>query len=139
MEEAEALCTRLGIMVSGTLRCLGSGQRLRTRYAKEYQIEASLVPGHPGARGATLAVLDKELPGYCVLEEQGNQLRISVPLAAKNGEKNTLSILFALLQSNKEAVGIANYSISQTSLEQIFNGFAQTQEEETLLAKGEVE
>jgi hypothetical protein len=36
-------------------------------------------------------------------------------------------------------VGIANYSISQTSLEQIFNGFAQTQEEETLLAKGEVE
>jgi len=43
MEECEALCTRIGIMVGGVLRCLGSAQRLRSRYGNGYQIEVSLV------------------------------------------------------------------------------------------------
>ena len=42
MEECEALCTRIGIMVGGVLRCLGSGQRLRSRYGKGFQIEVRL-------------------------------------------------------------------------------------------------
>ena len=39
MEECEALCNRIGIMVSGVLRCLGSAQRLRSKYGTGYQIE----------------------------------------------------------------------------------------------------
>ena len=31
MEECEALCTRLAIMVNGRLRCLGSIQHLKNR------------------------------------------------------------------------------------------------------------
>lgn len=48
MEEAEALCTRIGIMVGGRLRCIGSNQRLKARYGQGYQLEARL-------RNATLA------------------------------------------------------------------------------------
>jgi ATP-binding cassette subfamily A (ABC1) protein 3 len=33
MEEAEGLCQRIGIMVGGRLRCLGSAQHLKNRYA----------------------------------------------------------------------------------------------------------
>ena len=43
MEECEALCTRIGIMVGGVLRCLGSSQRLRTRYGHGYQIEIGMM------------------------------------------------------------------------------------------------
>ena len=32
MEECEALCTRLGIMVNGSFQCLGSAQHLKNRY-----------------------------------------------------------------------------------------------------------
>ena len=39
MEEAEALCTRVGIMVGGVIRCIGSTQHLRSHYGKGYQIE----------------------------------------------------------------------------------------------------
>jgi ATP-binding cassette subfamily A (ABC1) protein 1 len=46
MEECEALCTRIGIMVGGVLRCLGSAQRLRTRYGHGYQIEIGMVSLH---------------------------------------------------------------------------------------------
>merc|ERR1719267_89658 len=45
MEEAEALCTRIGIMVGGVLRCLGSTQRLRSLYGLGYQLEIGL--SHP--------------------------------------------------------------------------------------------
>lgn len=31
MEECEALCTRLAIMVNGRFRCLGSAQHLKSR------------------------------------------------------------------------------------------------------------
>ena len=34
MEEAEALCTRVGIMVGGRLRCLGSCQHLKSRFGR---------------------------------------------------------------------------------------------------------
>lgn len=43
MEECEALCTRIGIMVGGVLRCLGSSQRLRTKYGHGFQIEIGMV------------------------------------------------------------------------------------------------
>ena len=43
MEECEALCTRIGIMVGGVLRCLGSSQRLRSKYGHGYQIEIGMV------------------------------------------------------------------------------------------------
>lgn len=34
MEECEALCQRIGIMVSGRLRCLGTAQHLRSVYGE---------------------------------------------------------------------------------------------------------
>jgi len=42
MEEAEALCGRIGIMVGGRLRCLGSGQHLKGRFGQGYQLEFKL-------------------------------------------------------------------------------------------------
>ena len=42
MEEAEALCARIGIMVGGRLRCLGSCQHLKGRFGQGYQCEFKL-------------------------------------------------------------------------------------------------
>ena len=36
MEECEALCTRLAIMVNGQFKCLGSVQHIKSRYACNY-------------------------------------------------------------------------------------------------------
>ena len=43
MEECEALCGRVGIMVGGRLRCLGSAQHLKGRYGQGYQLEVKLI------------------------------------------------------------------------------------------------
>lgn len=39
MEEAEALCTKMGIMVSGRFRCFGSSQHIKNKYGTGYEIE----------------------------------------------------------------------------------------------------
>ena len=39
MEECEALCSRLGIMVGGRLQCLGSPQHLKNRFGQGYLVE----------------------------------------------------------------------------------------------------
>ena len=40
MEEAEALCTKLGIMVrGGVFRCMGSSQHIKSKFGLGYEIE----------------------------------------------------------------------------------------------------
>ncbi|KAJ6921835.1 ABC transporter A family member 1 isoform X1, partial [Populus alba x Populus x berolinensis] len=39
MNEAQALCTRIGIMVGGRLRCIGSSQHLKTRFGNHLELE----------------------------------------------------------------------------------------------------
>merc|ERR1719393_1022524 len=50
MEEAEALCSRIGIMVGGRLRCIGSNQHLKARFGQGYQLELRI--GGPTAADA---------------------------------------------------------------------------------------
>ncbi len=38
MEEAEALCGRLAIMVNGQFECMGNVQHLKSKYGKGYTI-----------------------------------------------------------------------------------------------------
>jgi len=42
MEEAEALCTKMGIMVNGQFRCFGSSQHIKDKYGTGYEIEIKI-------------------------------------------------------------------------------------------------
>jgi ABC-type multidrug transport system ATPase subunit len=55
MEEAEALCTRIGIMVGGRLRCLGSSQHLKSTHGSGFQLDIKLK--HP-PKEAVSAILE---------------------------------------------------------------------------------
>ena len=39
MAECEALCSRVGIMVNGSFRCLGSPQQLKSKYGQGYRLK----------------------------------------------------------------------------------------------------
>lgn len=39
MEEAEALSTRIAIMVEGSIKCLGSIQQIKSKYGTGYEVE----------------------------------------------------------------------------------------------------
>ena len=42
MEEAEALCTKMGIMVKGKFRCFGSNQHIKDKFGTGYSIEVKI-------------------------------------------------------------------------------------------------
>lgn len=45
MEEADHLCTRLGIMNYGRLSCLGTQTRLKDKFGTGYQLTFNCTPG----------------------------------------------------------------------------------------------
>ena len=49
---------------------------------------------------------------------------------------NQLPNMFGVMERSKGELGVENYSISQTTLESIFNAFAAKQKEETQTAPG---
>lgn len=42
MEEAEALCTKIGIMVNGKFKCFGSGQHIKDKFGTGYEVEVKI-------------------------------------------------------------------------------------------------
>ena len=46
MEEAEALCSKIGIMVDGRFRCFGSPQYLKSKYGIGYEVEVKIKSLH---------------------------------------------------------------------------------------------
>eukprot|EP00903_Cladosiphon_okamuranus_P008962 g8576.t1 len=206
MEECEALCQRIGIMVGGRLRCLGTSQHLKTRFGKGFQLEARVraiaseetdsmmatlaapmnglgTLGNDGAmlraalaaaqapeleseisptgRGASIyhaianqggvhvrelaawicvekkcsRVIDfmnQNFAGTAMREKQNAKMRFEFPPQ----KKRTLAEMFGFIENKREDLCIGEYSLSQTSLEQVFNGFAAQQEEELGHAAG---
>lgn len=122
MEEIEALCTRVAVMVSGRMQCLGSVQHLKTKFGAAYTVELRCRADN---QPACLQLLGDALPGAQLEEQHGGFLRMTV-----QREHINLSAIFALLEASKEELQIYDYSVSQCSLEQVFVKFAKDHEEE---------
>jgi ABC-type multidrug transport system ATPase subunit len=68
MEECEALCTRLAIMVNGCFKCLGSTQHLKNKFAKGYTLTVKIKKLHTSLRNGSAtsnhSVLSKDIDSY---------------------------------------------------------------------------
>eukprot|EP00744_Colponema_vietnamica_P001462 GILI01002420.1.p1 GENE.GILI01002420.1~~GILI01002420.1.p1 ORF type:complete len:1195 (+),score=422.18 GILI01002420.1:401-3586(+) len=197
MEEAEALSTRIAIMVGGRIRCLGPAQHLKSKFGQGYELDLkSCLPTEAQVEEvlqrvkhltnqdeafakdkleevcrllgdqtrqnqiqehgsgafihaslsrdsqvssksfaewwitedrlhAIAAFVYSQFPGSVLLEHHSSFSRFRLP-------KQNLSLadVFRVFAENKEKLFVQEYSLSQTTLEQIFNSFAAQQEEE---------
>uniref|UniRef100_A0AAQ4RXI4 P-type phospholipid transporter n=1 Tax=Gasterosteus aculeatus aculeatus TaxID=481459 RepID=A0AAQ4RXI4_GASAC len=124
MEECEALCTRMAIMVNGRFRCLGSVQHLKNRFGDGYTIILRVAGPDPDLR-PVMEFIEQELPGSTLKEKHRNMLQYQLPTCL-----TSLARIFSLLSKNKEALSIEDYSVSQTTLDQVFVNFAKDQSDE---------
>jgi ABC-type multidrug transport system ATPase subunit len=121
MEEAEATCTRISIMVMGKLQCIGSNQHLKSRYGEAYRLHVVL--DLTKATPANIDAFVQKTFGQCVLiEGHGAHGTYDV------GVVKSISAAFAALEENMQSLGMLSYSLSQSTLEQIFLQFAKRQE-----------
>lgn len=127
MQECEALCQRIAIMVSGQLRCLGSAQHLRAKYGLGYTIVIKFKRVY--------------LTDAALMESLKTHLKAAIPGLVFTDQHETLwtlrvpdptvkwSTLFEIMQNLKNQFDLEDYNVSDTTLEQIFVGFARNQHE----------
>ncbi|XP_033869676.3 phospholipid-transporting ATPase ABCA1-like [Acipenser ruthenus] len=124
MEECEALCTRMAIMVNGRFRCLGSVQHLKNRFGDGYTIILRIAGPNPNLK-PVMEFIECELPGSVLKEKHRNMLQYQLPSSL-----SSLARLFSILSKNKSQLRIEDYSVSQTTLDQVFVNFAKDQSDE---------
>ncbi|GMH95498.1 hypothetical protein TrST_g9581 [Triparma strigata] len=149
MEECEALCHRLTIMVDGKLTCIGSAQRLKDRYGMGYLVKVKLAfiqPEHEAMEGAangdeaavariSTVVEDRVskfttfLTGACPSTVISERNELSVSYSIEKQDVSGIADLFRLIQDTKVEYHVEDYSVSQTSLEDIFRGFSKENED----------
>jgi len=123
MEECEALCHRLGIMVGGRLRCIGTPQHIKTRFGQGYQLDIHCSED-PQLNKKIETFMKQNFNGSNLVELHGTRFKYQIPAQFR------LSGIFSLIESHKDQLGIKEYSVGQTSLEQVFIEFAKLQKEE---------
>uniref|UniRef100_A0A8C7HI80 ATP-binding cassette sub-family A member 5-like n=1 Tax=Oncorhynchus kisutch TaxID=8019 RepID=A0A8C7HI80_ONCKI len=128
MEEAEAVCDRVAIMVSGQLRCIGSIQHLKGKYGRGYSLELKLREELTGLQ--QVALLHKEIrrifPHAARQESFATLMVYKIPME----DVKSLAKSFSQLESAKQAFNFEEYNFSQSTLEQVFMEFAKEQENE---------
>uniref|UniRef100_A0A6Q2Z6U8 ABC transporter domain-containing protein n=1 Tax=Esox lucius TaxID=8010 RepID=A0A6Q2Z6U8_ESOLU len=115
MEECEALCTRMAIMVNGQFKCLGSIQHLKSRFGEGYTVIVR-VGGSPPALGPVEEFVDKTFPGSVLKEKHHNTLQYQLP----HGE-GALASIFSQFSTHQLRLGVEDYSVAQTTLDQVSN------------------
>jgi ABC-type multidrug transport system ATPase subunit len=115
---SERVCNRLGIMMNGQLACLGTIQHLKSKFGQGYTIEVKVRP-IPGDKNATVI---QNVQSFFLSRPQLNvqvkELTYSTGIFQIG--KGVPADLFELLEQNKQNLNIETYTISQTTLEQIF-------------------
>uniref|UniRef100_A0A8C1LB39 P-type phospholipid transporter n=1 Tax=Cyprinus carpio TaxID=7962 RepID=A0A8C1LB39_CYPCA len=117
MEECEALCTRMAIMVNGRFRCLGSVQHLKNRFGDGYTIILRVAGPDPDLQ-PVMKFIESELPGSTLKEKHRNMLQYQLPSSL-----TSLAHIFSILAKNREFLSIEDYSVSQTTLDQVRGHF----------------
>ncbi|XP_060089129.1 phospholipid-transporting ATPase ABCA1-like [Heteronotia binoei] len=124
MEECEALCTRMAIMVSGRFQCLGSVQHLKNRFGEGYTIMLRVSGTKPDLRPLE-SFMQSSFPNIVLKEKQYSTLQYQLP-----SRDCSLAKIFGILSAHQGTYHIEEYSISQTTLDQVFVHFAKYQSED---------
>lgn len=128
MDETEALCTKIGIMVNGELKCFGSLQHLKRRYGDGYTLLVKIAfdpvsdPDQKIVKEFLSFFLGK-FDQTKLKENQDGFLNIHI----NDNSPKLFASIFQLIEETKSKYSIEYYVVTQTNLEQIFLNFASKQ------------
>ena len=115
MEECEALCTRLAIMVNGKFKCLGSIQHLKNKYGDGYTFSLRLKgPDFDRAQRQAQRFVQKNFPEAVIKECHYNLLQFELRC-----QNVSLANAFSKLESAQKDLNVEDYSVSQNNLDNV--------------------
>uniref|UniRef100_A0A8C6T834 ATP-binding cassette, sub-family A (ABC1), member 12 n=1 Tax=Neogobius melanostomus TaxID=47308 RepID=A0A8C6T834_9GOBI len=113
MEECEALCGRLAIMVKGQFRCLGSLQHIKNRFGSGFTVKMYMAKASSDADAIT-RFMQSRFPSTYLKEQHSAMVEYHVPIAPGG-----VADIFGQLESGKEHLEIQHFSVSQTTLDEV--------------------
>ena len=129
LEEIEGLrrlSHRVTIMVAGRLRCLGSLTQLKESHGFGYELT---VKASPGKDLQVRRLIEGTWLHSVLIESVQNRFTYQIP------KEVVLSQVFSILETSR-SVGIVDYSIDETSLEQVFIKIGEQQQTEEEMDNG---
>lgn len=118
MEEADALCNRIAIMVNASIRTVGTSQELKTKYGTDRIIVLNV--GKDTSVQALDDMMNEIHPDSIRLKESTlNSKKYSVPTNGSSWAK-----IFQVIMEKTVHLGISQFAVSQRSLEDVFIDFA---------------
>uniref|UniRef100_A0A4W2C9L5 ABC transporter domain-containing protein n=1 Tax=Bos indicus x Bos taurus TaxID=30522 RepID=A0A4W2C9L5_BOBOX len=120
MEECEALCTRLAIMVKGKFKCLGSPRHLKNKFGNIYTLTAKINIGDNEDKLEQFKeFIETNFPGNIINQDHHGIIGYYIPSKGICWGK-----VFHIMEEAKTLFNLVDYFISQITLEQIFLTFA---------------
>ena len=122
-------------MANGQFQCFGNIQHLKSKYGKGgyglvLKCRNDLITGELTKTRNQMYVnkveefMHEHVPTSILKDKQQNTLFYQIAL---NKSAMSIAQLFSLIETNKLALHLETYSLTQTSLEQVFIGFAKKQ------------
>ena len=120
LEEAEALCDRVGIMTFGLMRTLGTPTELRIRFDQGYKFMIACEVGASTSEDAAVEdaadrFISQLIPPARQVDRINGVLTYLVPKGSV-----AMSVIFKTMESNKAQYKIKDWGLSHTSLEEVF-------------------
>lgn len=117
MDECEAVCTRVGILARGKLVCIGSIERLTSKFTEGYilTVRGKRESG-TDFHETLMNFMKTKLPTAVLTESFKEHLTFNIrPVPSLSWSK-----VFHIIEQNKRSLQIEDYTLSQSSLEQVF-------------------
>lgn len=105
-------------MYNGQLACVGTIQHLKSKFGQGYTIEVKVRTAPGDTTGATIENVRAFLASQTQINVEVRELSFST--GTFQVRQSTPADLFQLLEQNKQQLHIETYTITQTTLEQIF-------------------
>ncbi|XP_027629544.1 ATP-binding cassette sub-family A member 3-like isoform X2 [Tupaia chinensis] len=116
MEECEALCNRLAILVKGKFACLGSAQHLKKKYSNMYTLTVKIkIDNNEDKVKEFKEFIETNFPGNIINQEHQGIIGYYIPRKEICWGKE-----FSILEEAKVLFNLEDYFFSQITLEQVF-------------------
>lgn len=115
MDEAEALCSRIGIMAKGSLKCIGTQKELRERYGSTYELTFTV----PKGTTKTNEALQKYLLGHCPSTSLVSNFGETRVFTVDKSDMELADLFEVIVHARKEDL-YTEWGINNTSLDEVF-------------------
>lgn len=112
LDEVEALAESIAIMVDGRLHCLGDKAYIKHKYGSGCEVSLRTMPNSNATD--VVASMQRQFRGVKLKDCSGDRIVFQFP------RRFSLAEVFETLAAQQAWLGISEYSVSQTSVEQVF-------------------